>query len=245
MFNQGESGQIWQKVAGNANGQTLAQIGQQLAIQQSMATSVFLDNNHPKLGKFTAGRVYADLLSRPQFADFAGRMSAAQGQSGFGDFIVSGMSQGAQTAKASQYGQMAISSYNRLNTNRGMRAALKAQQYNNDPLRKTATILGAIPDLNPSEERALLAAVRPVYQQAATQRPDAGASLSMAGDFTGAYSADNRGFDAITNAIMNSKFQDPALEKIRARAAKHFATYAKVTDDAFDRFGNYSPEGEE
>lgn len=245
MFSQGESSPLWQKVSGKANGRTLQQMGAQRAIQQSMVTSQYLDNNHPKIGNFTAGRVYADLLSRPQFADAAGKMSQQQGQGGFGDFVISSMTQGAQTAKAHQYGQVALSAYNALNTNRGMKAALQAQQFNNDPIRKTATVLGAIPDLNAQEEQMLMAAITPIAKAAMTQNPSGGAAAAGAADFTGAYSGTNMGFDAATNAIVNGKFQDPILERIRQKAARNFGTYARVTEEAFDRFGNYSPEAEE
>ena len=236
---------IWKRVQGNAGGRNLEQLGAQLSMRQSMNTIRYLDQNHQRIGKFTAGAVYANLLANPRFSDMAGQMIAAQGQKGFGDFAISSLGTGGVVGQIAAAGQVAQMGYNQLITNRGMQAAAKSQQYNGDPMRRTATVLGAIPDLQPSEEQALLAAVRPVVTQQMKQHPGAAGALAMSIDFTGQYAPATQAFDAVRNTITNGKFQDPTLEKIRQKAAKYFDEYSRVTDSAFDRFGNYTHEGDE
>lgn len=49
-------------------------------------------------------------------------------------------------------------------------------------------------------------------------------------------------FNAMRNAILHGKFQDPKLEAIRRTAATKFDEYSRVTDAAFDAHGNYQTE---
>lgn len=234
----GSTSAEWTKVS-TKDGPSYTEVKARVNMMQNMAMLQWLDQHHPKIGGHKAGAVYADLVSSPRFAQFIGNAAAAQGQGGFGDFVVGSIGNGQLIGQASMSGQATRNAYTQLGRDQRAIIAKKANEYG-DPMRRTATILGAIDGLEPVDERALLRAVAPVYQAANHQRPSGGAALAHAADFTGSLTED-AGFDAIRNWIVNGKAENPVLEKARQKAAAKFDEMSRITDRAFDRFGSYSP----
>lgn len=259
MFTQGASSPIFAhaKTAGpDGKPQSFGTWASQLQVAQLQSTYRILDSTHPHIGKFKAGQVYANLLGSDRFAQAAGSLNSMQGQASFGDSLMSTMGNGGMQGQISQFGQIAKSAYNAMGQRDMLMRVAHANRYGNDALARGQTIIGAIPGIEPADRDALMAAIRPALQQA----PSFGQALrgkvtpmgaaNPNGVLGGALSGANQmawnpvqmdKFVQLRDAIVSGHFQDPKLEAIRKIAAKHFDAYTKVTDDAIESLGAYTP----
>jgi hypothetical protein len=256
MFTQGASSPIFAQA--KHGDQSYGQWASQLQVAQLQSTYRILDSTHPNIGHFKAGQVYANLLGSDRFAQAAGSLNSMQGQASFGDSIMSTMGNGGMQGQISQFGQIARSAYNAMGQRDMLMRVAHANRYGNDALARGQTIIGAIPGIQPADRDALMAAIRPALNQTPSFGQAGRAKLGMGGFGSanpngvlgGALSGANSmawnpvqmdKFVMLRDAIVSGHFQDPKLEAIRKIAAKHFDDYTKVTDDAIESLGAYTP----
>lgn len=240
LFNGGsEASPMWQHA--RHGDQSYGQWATQLQVAQQQQTYRVLDATHPKIGKYSAGAVYANLLGNPRFAQVAGSMAMQQGQASFGDSIMSSMGAGSIQGQVSQFGQTAMNAYRLMGQRDLLMRVARANQYGNDPIARTQTIVGAIPGINPQERDRFMAAVKTQFQGGGQRDPVVDALHGMAD--SGSRTDDTRQSESyrLERIITETKFQDPALEALRQKIAKQYHAYAQITDDAIDSLSSYQP----
>ena len=205
---------------------------QQMASTASMqSTFRILDTTHPMIEGRKAGHVYVNLLGNERFATTAGQMAAAQAQASMGDMVIGAIGASGLEGDASNYGQAALRAYTTMNQAGIMKRVASANRFGNDAWARTTTILGAIPNLEESEERVLLAELRKAIP------PQIRMGLPGAGQ-----AENDQQFQNIRTTLMTTRFQDPRIEAIRRKAAGGFEEYSRITEAALQRLENYSPE---
>lgn len=247
MFSQGSSGPLWaQANHKDAQGNELSygQWASTLQVAQLQHTYRILDAIHPKIGQFKAGQVYANLLGSSRFAQSAGQLAAMQGQASFGDSIMASMGTAGLQGQVAQFGQIARSAYSAMGQRDLLMRVASANRYGNDPMARTTAILGAIKEINPAERQQLMTAIKQTIQQ----KYQGQFHLNDPADerFHGPMQQGDQDFNqarsnVVADIIKNQKFQDPALERIRQRAAKQWDTLSHITDSAVDALGTYQP----
>jgi hypothetical protein len=172
----------------------------QLFADQQVAVLQQFESMHPG-----AAAAFADYIRTPRFqsrmgmeADRAGlgdlptQLAAAAGGNTLRDRLSSAMNGYTQAATRAQR-QAAIDH------------AATIQSYGNDPFVRGSAVLAANPNLTPAEEKVLMDTVRKlVVGTGPTRGGTYGTELT---------------FTAINDVIMNNKFQDPKLERLRKTAA--------------------------
>lgn len=245
LFTSGnESSPIWQ----HANHQdkqghdiSFGQMQSQLTVAQLQGTYRILDATHPKIGNYSAGRVYANLLGDQRFAMAAGNIASMQGQASFGDSIMNSMGGSSIQGQVSQFGQVAVNAYHSMGQRDLLMRVAHANRYGNDPDARAYTILGAIPGINPQERDQLMAGVKAALKTTNPVDPVEAALSGMSDAHSrGETFREGRSND-ITAIIKGHKFQDPNLERIRKHAAAKYDELSKITDDAVDALGTYQP----
>jgi hypothetical protein len=243
MFSSGESSPIWAKAKENAQGRSYADWETAVSTLQMQATMQHLDATHPKIGRFAAGDVYSNLLANDRFADSAARISSAQGQMGFGDYVASSASGGSMAANVGQFGKAVRQSYHVMKGMQGQERVAQTNRYGSDPKLRFRTILGAIPDVTKAEEELLFKAIT---AQVPTNRWENNLSSGMYGsstEATGAMGGENESeFFMLQRALTGTKLNDPQAEAIRRKVIPKFTEYTKITDETIDRFATYTPE---
>lgn len=243
LFHSGdESSPIWQHANhkdAKGNEVTFNQYQSQLQVAQLQNTYRILDAAHPKIGKYSAGAVYANLLGNQRFAQVAGNMAQAQGQASFGDSIMNAMGGSSIQGQVAQYGQMAMGAYNAMGKRDLLMRVAQSNRYGNDPIARAHTIIGAIPGINPHERDQLVSGIKSVL---ATMPPNVNPVAMGAGDIGDVQGVGNAAasYD-IAQIVKGHKFQDPNLERIRKHAAAKYDELSKITDDAVDSLGTYKP----
>lgn len=244
----GEKSPLWQKA--NHGDQGFNQWGSQLQVAQLQSTYRILDATHPKVGQYKAGQVYANLLGDDRFASAAGQMASMQGQASFGDSIMGAMGAGSIQGQVSQFGQVAQNAYRAMGQRDLLMRVAHSNRYANDPGARVNTIIGAIPGITRDDRDKLMGALKPMA--AGTPSVMQSLRVQFGADNPGGFMGDPSGYGGVVNggssqfvmmrdAIMSGKFEDPALEKIRMKAAQHFDQYATITDEAIESLSSYTP----
>jgi len=202
-------------------GKSVAQWQSALSVAQLQSTYKILDATHPKIQGHNAGAVYANLLGNQKFATTAGALSTAQGQGSFGDSVIGTVGQGNLTANVNGYGQMALKAYSGMQHQALMKRVAVQNSYGNDPNVRMAAVLGATPDITADERRMLLQH----FKQVPTAPSRYVGSIGPEGD-------NQERFKQLRTILLDTKFQDPKLERIRSKAARNFDAVAKQADDA-------------
>lgn len=241
LFSSGSNGpnsSIWKTVQQNKPEMDWAVVNRQLQAYQMQSTFQALDTSVPTINGSRPSAVWANLLASPRFQAEASRRSLAMGQSSFMDFAASSISDNSLGSQMADYGNAANASLNAMNYTRNQEKIIQARNYGTPDVR-VSTILGAIPGLSQPEERVLMQAVKKVVGQ--TNGNEVGAS-GLSGITAMTLRERNNGaiYTTMVNTIKNTKFQDPALEKIRKVAAQHWDDYSSVADSAIDRFVKYT-----
>jgi hypothetical protein len=148
------------------------------------------------------------------------------GRTGMGEMLADSISGGALGQTAFQYANQLHAAQSAIVADDQQTTRQQATMYKGDPLRRTATILGAIPDLNQHQETVLMAAIRREVVEPAYSSAPLGNSGGVGQGIS------NR----IDDFITTGKFEDPKLEKLRQVAARHWKPYSESTDTAISRF---------
>lgn len=230
MFKQGTASPIWQrlKTANKWDDNQFGVIGQKLQEAQAQSMLQALDASDSAKPGFRPSQAYSDLLNDPNYQARVGTLINQQGRAGFGDFLAmsagSGASVGEQFrayASGIRQSNAALSSVNVRN---------RVQQRNSfigDPTTKLGATLTAMDGLDSGEIQALSKAV--VARAKDPSQPhfiaNAGANqqesvAEMGGDQFGRYSW----------IIRTQKFEDPAIEAIRKKAASQWPASTNIID---------------
>ena len=120
-------------------------------------------------------------------------------------------------------------------------SARLARGYRNDVPRRTAAILQTIPGMTRGDVVALVSAVAPMLPKGTPQEQEAQRVGVMADKGNRALEQDGYRTDlsrmqiqAVDNIILNHKFEDPNLERIRRRAQGEWLNASRAADNMID-----------
>lgn len=218
MFAEGTDGPTWQAVK-QAKGLSDGQFGdffEKLQAVQMTGTLQALDASHSARPGFSPAKAYVDLLNSQEVLNQVDKIVNAYGNSNFGSFMVSSSAGGGYRDSWAGYASSMGNVYTQLhNTDLKDRIAQQRNLLGNPFTRMNAVLRAS--GLTAQESQMLTKAVsslagvqsRPAHEYLADK------SMFLVRD------ADNaNSFDKVSYVIQNHKFEDPALEKIRQKAAK-------------------------
>jgi len=240
----GEKSPLWGKAKHTdekGNEVSFGQWSTLLQVAQLQQTYRVLNATHPRIGKYQAGAVYANLLGNDRFAMAAGNIAQMQAQASFGDSIMGAMGAGSIQGQVSQFGQMAVGAYRAMGQRDLLMRVAHANRYGNDPYARANTILGAIPGINPQERDQLVAGIKQVLKTSNPIDPVRAALTGSTDAHDRAEVLNQSQSNDIDQIIKGHKFQDPNLERIRRHAAAKYDEFSKITDDAMESLGTYKP----
>lgn len=194
------------------------------AQQSYMLTN--LDKLSPNTSStFKPSAEFVRLMNSSQFQNVANNYEQGMSRIGFGDYLAYQATGGnIATAMGQQAGQYK-NAYGQMVANQ-MKARMGILESYSDPYKRTDVILAAA-DMNQHDRQALLAEIK-------RQAPER-TQLSAGGKV--ALPDQGRTSDRIDAIILNSRFEDPGLEKVRQRAAAGYIEAKAASDRAFGVFG--------
>lgn len=211
-----------------------------IAAAQQRALVTQLDQMPRVSPNMSNGAVLLDFLESPTAQRQIISVDGLTQNGGIGDWMAGNASRGGLLSEFSGYTQGLRAAVDESEQEVRGQAARLARGYRNDPIRRTATILTSA-GLNRGDMIALTSAIGPMLptgtpqQQEALkvgQRMDAG-NRAMG---TEGYRTDlaRMQLQAIDNIILNHKFEDPNLERIRRRAATDWQNHSRAADNMID-----------
>jgi hypothetical protein len=217
LFAQGESGTLAKQLKSKKSDFNFREQAAALQANQTQQFLLALDQTSAATPTFKPSKAYVETITSPQFQSRVMNGIAAQGQSNFGDFMLSNIAPNGFDNTLYQYSQMTQSAYHK-NLQVAQDAAIKLAPENfYDPVKKADFTLGVIDGINAVERRALMRVITQEFQAR-------GNSVSGQG---------HEGREAfIDNVILNSQFNDPALEAVRKRAASQWAPAKKIANSS-------------
>lgn len=221
LFNGGTGTPIWAQVRQDRNltDAQLTQMGRTLQAYQTQAMLQVLDQSPSATDTFRPSRAFASLLQNPQYQNYVGERARLQAQSTFGDFLFGNIAGSGFQEGFYQYSRGVGVAFNTLHA---AQLAARAEGIQNmqggDAFRRTAMVLAGIESLSQADEQHLMNAVRRLVgpSRNAGDFGGRGAGGMAAGD-------NDQRFERIRGVIMNQRFDDPGLERIRQRAATDWA----------------------
>lgn len=196
--------------------QRFTQVQGQLASIQQAAFLQHLDESPSAQGGFQPSRAYIDLINSNGFLQATHRFEQMQSNYSYGDAVASSMGGGTGLVQtAAQYGSHMRSIQNQRTIEQVGGSRSGYGMYSTVPQIRTRVVLGAIPDLNASDENHLLAAVRQAVPGFDQPNP--------------------AGNQQVRDFIVGHQFQDPNLERIRRVAAREWDRTAETQDRAMSR----------
>lgn len=196
--------------------QRFAQMQGQLNSIQQAAFLQHLDESPSARDGFQPSRAYIDLINSNGFLQHVSQFEQMQSNYSFGDAVSSSMGGGnglVQTAAGYGAHMRSIQTQRTIEQVGGSRRGYG--MYSTVPQVRTRVILGAIPGINANDENHLLAFIRQVIPGFDVPNPNANS--------------------VIRDGIMNHRFQDPNLERIRQIAAREWDHTAETQDRAMSR----------
>lgn len=167
-----------------------------------------------------ASDAYVDLLNQPQYQN--GALRIANGQvyaGGFPDYMMGTVGGGNIGGAISAYGKSMMLTNQQKHAAVLQQVTAQAQSMKGDPYTRARMILGAMDDMNRQDADTLLTAVKPIVAASSRQPSEVGRIMERD---SARNSRLDKQFSTIGNVIMNHKFDDPALEAIRKRAASQW-----------------------
>lgn len=233
LFDEGESSPVWAQVKQSNPSASFDQLAGQLKTVQQSAMLNALDSSAPKINGHKPSAVFTSLLNDQRFQARVQAGGAAQRQSGFTDFVVGSVAGNSLGGQIAQYGFDAQQIQNQLEIAQTRTRLGRAQQYRGNSVKRMQVTLGAIPGISPTEERALLKAVRALVPDTTEDIGNAFSATQAIGEMT---RNNENHFNSMRQIIMSQSFEDPGLERVRRVAAKHLDAALDAADNAVDRF---------
>ncbi len=221
IFSEGVNGPTWAATA-KAKGwdnSTFEKLGQLLVSMQTQSTMQALDASSSAKPGFRPSAAFADLMQNQEFQSQAMGIVNGTNQGSFGDYLASGVAGPGFAEKFQGYANTVQQAYTTYQAS-AMRARIQASgQMNATGRDKARNVLAGMEGLSRNDVDTLLNAATPYVRPSPriTDRP-------------GIDDHDNADFGEIQNVIMNHKFDDPAIERIRQRAMKQWIQTSAVID---------------
>lgn len=211
MFQQGEGGNTWKQYKASHKNADYGQTAQMYSQLQQNGMLYYLDHSPSAHPGFVPSLALGNLARNPDFQSMISSKVHALSQGTAGDFLAHSIAgnnfdnffqgyMGQMSRSAAQNQQQFI-----------RQSATTAQRLRSiSPQDSAMAALSTIQGISPGDRSRLLGAVMPLATQMATQPGYAHAGPSSVSD-------------AIDHVMLHQKFQDPALESIRQKAAKVWA----------------------
>lgn len=197
----------------------------QLVALQTQETLIALDSTASATHDFKPSEAWADLMGSPEFQQQVYRTMDNQRNSGFGDFVVSGAAGNSANQQFGQYAAQIPIAQQTYASQKVIDTTARVAELRGDPYKRLSVIISAIPGVNREDENRLIQAVRlrlpeEKYLKMQDVKP-------------------RQRSHEIDSLILNERFEDPTIEAIRKRVAKHYETFAPQADTMFERiFGD-------
>lgn len=200
-----------------------------LVARQQQVFIEHLDSSPSASPTFRPSRALAEFLQRPEMYRSAGNMELLSRNTSYGDFLVSGMTQGSLAERFQQWGERFNAQVNDNMIAETASNRTSYQLWRNSPDLYASVVLAAIPGLNQHDEARLMRHVNQTTQAETPSMRDAIATLP--------------GLSGLSNArqraramIMNQRFEDPELERVRRIAAENWDAVAAQMDSAIEAY---------
>lgn len=177
-------------------------------------------------------------------SDAQSKIIAVEGLSqhgGIGDWMAGSVSRGGMLSEFSGYTEGFRAAVDETEGEIRTQSARLARGYRNDVPRRTAAILQTIPGMTRGDVVTLVSAIGPMLPKGNAQQ-QAGLTASIAADKQNRVLG-NEGYrsdlariqiQAVDNIILNHKFEDANLERIRRRAQGEWLSASRAADNMID-----------
>lgn len=218
-------------------GSTKARVG---AAQQRALVAI-LDQMAPVDPNMSNSSLMMNYLRSPGAASALINQDDRSRQGGIGDWMAGSVSRGGLLKEVNGYASGFAAAVAETEADVQTQSARLARGYRNDVPRRTGAILGSIPGVTRGDVVALVSAIAPLMPKGTQSQQDAmrvgimtdkgNASLENAG-----YRTDlaRQQMQAVDSAILNGKFEDPNIERIRKRVAGEWLERSKAADNMID-----------
>lgn len=221
IFSEGINGPTWQatKQSKGWADSKFGELGRSLTAMQTQSAMQALDASGSARPGFKPSAAFADLMQNQQYQQQAMGIVNKVGQGSFGDFMVSGVAGPGFAEAFTGYTGMVRNAYVNLNAATMSSRVKEAQSMMSDGWTKTQYILNGMEGLTRQDSDQLISAIRPLVGTAPriTDRPVPDGH-------------DNVDFRNIHDVIMNHKFENPAIERIRQRAMRQWPQISAIFD---------------
>jgi hypothetical protein len=239
IFSQGESSAAWQNFVRGQEGEK-ADFGywaRQLVTNQTQALMEYLDASPSATHDFRPSEAYASLMNNQEFQALASERIRMRTGSSPVDFL-SGLTGGGATERNFIDYALAISPAYISRNAQNIRDTRERIKETTDPIARTRFILGAMEELSEADENTLLRAIQSrvnTTQEIWEQSVQSGQYGSSQEAMAGMAGATEVGWMQVNDVVMNQRFEDPAVEAIRRRAARNWNEYARISESGLQR----------
>lgn len=212
-------------------------LSSQLAASQMSTFAEYLDRSPSAHEGFIPSQAFANFLQRPEVHTMASNYSHVSQDSTYGDFMIHAMTGPGQVED--RFSSWAQSFGNAAAANRSAQMVGSNQQrfmYVTSPQSRANVVLSIIPGINQADAARLISAAM------SQMPPGAGGDIgSQAAGIADSWSGGRishmpESQNQFRDIIVNQRFQDPALERIRRVAASHWDQSAALADQAVHAF---------
>lgn len=182
-----------------------------------------------------------DFLSSPQAQSKLIAVESLTDHGGIGDWMAGSVSRGGMLSEFSGYTEGFRAAVDETEGEIRSQSARLARGYRNDVPRRTAAILQTIPGMTRGDVVSLVSAIGPMLPKGTPQEQE-GLKVGIAADKQNR-ALGNEGYrtdlarmqiQAVDNIILNHKFEDPNLERIRRRAQGEWLSASRAADNMID-----------
>lgn len=215
--------------------------GQRIAAAQQRHLVTLLDQMPAVSNQMSNSSLMMDFLESPTAQSNIIAVEGLTQYGGIGDWMAGSVSRGGLLSEMSGYTQGFRAAVDETEQEIRSQSARLARGYRNDVPRRTAAILQTIPGMTRGDVVALVSAIGPMLPKGSPQEQDALRSAKMLDQ--GNRALGNEGYrtdlarmqiQAVDNIILNHKFEDPNLEKIRRRAQGNWLESSRAADNMID-----------
>lgn len=196
--------------------------------RQQAVFAEYLDRSPSASPQFRPSRALADLLQRPGIVNRTRTMESLARETSFGDYLSSSMSEGRLTETFAGWSNNFTQQVDDIRVAEVGQSRYQSHWYRTNPIFRARVILAAIPGIEQAEEQALMEALEPNYRQQIST------SDTIRRVVTGTHG--RQGTQQLRSIILNQRFNDPGLERIRRIAAQHWDQAASTTDNAVEAY---------
>lgn len=171
---------------------------------------------------FSPSRAYADLMGNSQYRAMVGSMSQSMARGSFGGFVTQSAAGGDFNQQFDVYGRNVVQGYQAMQAARTRNKIMQQRSLLADPWDRSRSVM-VLGGVDTRDADLLLRTIRPMVIQLAGpagQIEQPGMIQNLMGDPSEEQLAARHDvFEVVQDVIMNRKLADPALDKIRQRAA--------------------------